>query len=134
GKTFLRPETAKCLHYYFYFLDEQLGLCYLRVPTWAPFRLQFYFNGHSWLARQLTKRAIGFTQLDNVFLAIDDPKRAQNLVHRFSVKRLHRRLSAIVGTYCPGILDQFEAGYHWSIMQVELATDITFRSPADLAP
>jgi len=39
-----------------------------------------------------------------------------------------------VGTYCPGILDQFEAGYHWSIMQVELATDITFRSPADLAP
>ena len=50
GKTFLRPDTGKCLHYYFYFIDEELGLCYLRVPTWCPFRLQFYCNGHSWLA------------------------------------------------------------------------------------
>ena len=52
-ETFLKPTTGKCLHYYFYFIDEELGLCYLRVPTWCPFRLQFYFNGHSWLARQL---------------------------------------------------------------------------------
>ena len=27
GKTFLRPDDGKCLHYYFYFLDEELGLC-----------------------------------------------------------------------------------------------------------
>jgi hypothetical protein len=134
GKTFLRPDTGKCLHYYFYFLDEELGLCYLRVPTWAPFRLQFYFNGHQWLARQLTKRGIGFTLLDNAFLAIDEPKRAQKLVHGFSVKRLHRRLTDIAHTYCPAILEEFQAGYHWSVMQVELATDIAFRSPAALAP
>jgi hypothetical protein len=25
------------------FLRRNLGLCYLRVPTWAPFRLQIYF-------------------------------------------------------------------------------------------
>jgi hypothetical protein len=53
-RTFLRPATGKCLHYYFYFIDAELGLIYLRVPTWCPFRLQFYCNGHSWLARQLT--------------------------------------------------------------------------------
>jgi hypothetical protein len=47
GKTFFKPTEAKCLHYYFYFIDRDLGLCYLRVPTWAPFRLQFYFNGHN---------------------------------------------------------------------------------------
>jgi hypothetical protein len=40
GKTLFKPTTGKCLHYYFYFIDEQFGLCYLRVPTWAPFRLQ----------------------------------------------------------------------------------------------
>jgi hypothetical protein len=51
-RTFLRPDTGKCLHYYFYFIDAELGLIYLRVPTWCPFRLQFYCNGHSWLARQ----------------------------------------------------------------------------------
>jgi hypothetical protein len=27
GKTFLRPDDGKCLHYYFYFIDEELGLC-----------------------------------------------------------------------------------------------------------
>src|SRR4030042_1478500 len=38
GKTTLRYKDGKCLHYYFYFLDTEFGLCYLRVPTWAPFR------------------------------------------------------------------------------------------------
>ena len=47
GKTFLKPASSKCLHYYFYFIDGDLGLCYLRVPTWCPFRLQLYFNGHN---------------------------------------------------------------------------------------
>jgi hypothetical protein len=35
----VRPDSGKCLHYYFYFIDAELGLVYLRVPTWAPFRL-----------------------------------------------------------------------------------------------
>ena len=63
-RTFLRPDTGKCLHYYFYFIDAELGLIYLRVPTWCPFRLQFYCNGHSWLARQLIAAGIGFTLAD----------------------------------------------------------------------
>src|SRR5205823_14527197 len=50
GKTYLLPDDGKCLHYYFYFIDEELGLGYVRVPTWLPCRLQVYFNGHSWLA------------------------------------------------------------------------------------
>jgi hypothetical protein len=35
--------------------DRHFGL----VSTWAPFRLQFYCNGHSWLARKLTAERIG---------------------------------------------------------------------------
>ena len=54
-KTSLKTTRGKCLHYYFYFIDENFGLCYLRLPTWAPFRLQVYFNGHSWLARHLDR-------------------------------------------------------------------------------
>jgi hypothetical protein len=53
GKTFVRPDSGKCLHYYFYFMDVELGLIYLRVPTWCPFRLQFYCNGHGWLGSWL---------------------------------------------------------------------------------
>ena len=50
-QTFFKYDSGRCLHYYFYFIDEDYGLCYLRVPTWAPFRLQFYCNPHNWLAR-----------------------------------------------------------------------------------
>src|SRR5271165_3127164 len=32
-KTFIRPDSGKCLHYYFYFQDAKFGLVYLRVPT-----------------------------------------------------------------------------------------------------
>jgi hypothetical protein len=46
-KTFIRPDSGKCLRYYFYFQDAKFGLVYLRIPTWAPFRLQFYCNGHA---------------------------------------------------------------------------------------
>ena len=67
GKTYLVPDDGKCLHYYFYFIDEELGLCYVRVPTWLPCRLQIYFNGHNWLAGQLKKRKIEYTMLDNAF-------------------------------------------------------------------
>jgi len=28
GRTFLKPDDGKCIHYYFYFVDEDLGLCY----------------------------------------------------------------------------------------------------------
>jgi hypothetical protein len=33
GKTYLKPASGKCMTYYFYFIDKELGLCYLRVPT-----------------------------------------------------------------------------------------------------
>lgn len=79
GKTHLKPDAGKCLHYYFYFIDEALGLCYLRVPTWCPFRLQFYCNGHSWLARKLVAAGIDFTAADNAFVRVADIERAQAL-------------------------------------------------------
>ena len=91
-KTFIRPDSGKCLHYYFYFMDAKLGLIYLRVPTWAPFRLQFYCNGHNWLARKLAAHGIGYTMADNAFVRIDDWPRAQALADSLSPEQLHRAL------------------------------------------
>ena len=132
-KTFVRPDSGKCLHYYFYFIDAELGLVYLRVPTWAPFRLQFYCNGHSWLARQLTAEGIGFTAADNAFIRIDDWQRAQDLADRLSPDRLHLVLDRYAAQCCP-VLDVFRQSYHWSLMQVEYATDLVFRSVGTLRP
>ena len=131
--SFLRPDSGKCLHYYFYFIDAQLGLIYLRVPTWCPFRLQFYCNGHGWLARQLTAAGIGFTLVDNAFLRIDDWQRAQTLADHLSPAGLHHILDRYAQQCCP-VLDVFPHVYHWSFMQVEYATDLVFRSQTTLKP
>ncbi len=131
GRTYLRYDDGKCLHYYFYFIDQDLGLCYLRVPTWCPFRLQFYCNGHNWLARQLDRKKVGYTLLDNAFTAIADWTLAQNLADSWDPAFLHRKLDEFAKRYCP-ILKQIEESYHWSLDQAEYATDIVFRRQADL--
>jgi len=133
GKTFLKSRDAKCLHYYFYFVDERLGLCYMRVPTWAPFRLQFYCNGHNVLAARLREEGIDFTLAGNVFLKIESFSRAQELADDWNVGALHRRLDRLARAYCP-VIEQFHSGYHWSLMQVEYATDLLFKYQADLEP
>jgi hypothetical protein len=132
GKTYLRPDDGKCLHYYFYFIDEELGLCYVRVPTWLPCRLQVYFNGHNWLASQLRKRKIDYRLLDNAFVEMGDWERAQYIVNGWEAKRIHRRLDEFAKTYCP-IFRAFGVEYHWSVDQCEYATDIVFRKQADVA-
>lgn len=133
GKTGLRYKPGKCLHYYVYFIDPEYGLCYLRVPTWMPFRLQFYCNGHNYLANQLKKEHIGFIPLDNTFLRINSFARAQQLADAFSAERLHRALDAFAARYCPAI-QLAPTSYHWSIMQAEYATDIIFKQADDLGP
>jgi DNA-binding transcriptional MerR regulator len=130
-KTYLKAKQGKCLHYYFYFIDEDLGLCYVRVPTWCPFKLQIYFNGHNWLASKLKKKKIGYSLLDNAFDHITDYERAQQLSNGLSVEQLHKKLDEFAQRYCP-VHAHFEQVYHWSIMQVEYATDIVFKKQADL--
>jgi hypothetical protein len=127
GKTYLKPGNSKCMTYYFYFMDEQLGLCYLRVPTWCPFRLQFYFNGHNWLANQLKRRGIAYKMLDNAFVHIADYTVANQLANGFDVELLHLRLDEFAQRYCPVVTD-LKLSYYWSIMQSEYATDLVFKS------
>jgi hypothetical protein len=133
GRTSLKYKDAKCLHYYIYFIDAEFGLCYLRVPTWAPFRLQFYCNGHNWLARELEKAGIDFTMIDNVMTKIDDFPGAQRIADSFPAERLHRALDVFAKRYCP-VVDKAPGAYHWSIMQIEYSTDIVFKSVFDLQP
>ena len=132
GKTFLKPDSSKCLHYYFYFIEPQVGLCYLRVPNWCPFRLQFYCNGHGWLARKLKPRRIGFTHVDNAFVRMDDCARAQPLA---DASRPNNCTASWIASPSSAARSQdLDQGYHWSLMQVEYATDLVFRSPEMLSP
>lgn len=133
GKTSLRPSPGRCAHLYFYFIDKLLGLCYLRVPTWAPFRLQFYCNGHNWLASLLQRSKVGFEMHSNAFVQIDDFAKAQELSDSLHPDVLHRRLDQWARQFCP-VHHEFPSGWHWNLMQVEYATDIIFKEAARLAP
>ncbi|MGH8613292.1 MAG: MarR family transcriptional regulator [Gammaproteobacteria bacterium] len=133
GKTFLKPDVGKCLHYYFYFMDPIVGLCHLRVPTWCPFKLQFYCNGHGWLAQKLKAKRIEFTLADNALIRIDDFERAQKLADALKPEQLHRILDRYARQCCP-VHKTFEQRYRWSILQAEYSTDLLFRSKETLAP
>ena len=106
GKTFLKFDQSKCLHYYFYFIDRELGLCYLRVPTWPPFRLQFYMNGHNLLAHKLDKKQIAYRMQDNAFLEISDIETAQKLSDRINPEGLHKVLDVFARRYSRHFLNK----------------------------
>ncbi len=40
GRTGVKLTQGKCLHFFYYFVHERLGLCYLRVPTWLNQQLR----------------------------------------------------------------------------------------------
>lgn len=126
GKTFLKGTQGKCLHYYFYFIDPYLGYGYIRVPTWCPFKLQVYINGHNILANQLSEKGIKFSMIDNAFDYIEDFGKAQDICDNLDIKQIHKCLDGLAEKYVP-ILSSFNQVYHWSIMQAEYATDIVFK-------
>lgn len=130
-RAYVRPDNGKCLHYYFYFIDAELGLCYLRVPTWCPFRLQFYFNGHAWLANQLDQKGIAYQRLDNAFAHIADYDVANQLSAQFDPALLHRKLDTFAQRFCP-VIERLNLSYQWSISEAEYATDLVFKQQSDL--
>ena len=128
-----RPRPQRVL--YFYFLDVQFGLMYVRLQTLFPFTAQIYVNGHEWLACQMTNKRIGFVQADNSFVDIDDFDHAQELADQFSKLDWVNTLDRFVQSVNP-LLKQPWLGqrcYRWVIDQAEFSTDLLFRSNAELA-
>ncbi len=130
-RTYVKRTTGKCLHYYFYFIDEEFGLCYLRVATWCPFGLQFYFNGHNWLATQMKLQGLRYEQHDNAFVVIDDVERANQLADQLDVEKLQAKLDGWARQYCP-VVATLDLAVHWSITQAEYATDLIFKDSSIL--
>jgi hypothetical protein len=69
----------------------------------------------------------------NAFVQIDDFAAAQKLADGFAVRKLHHKLDRYARQFCP-VVRHFRGGIHWSLMQLEYATDLVFRRREDLAP
>lgn len=120
---------------YYYFLDPDFGLLYLRVQTWFPYTFQVYVNGHDWLARQLHQHGSGFVQQDNAFTQLDDPALAQQLADRFEQLPWRKQLNRWARLVNPLLTQSWLRGqnYYWVLDQAEYSTDLLFTSRQALA-
>ncbi len=135
GRPCLRKSQPRCLVFYFYYLDPEFGLLHIRLPTWFPFTIQVYVNGHEWLARQMIKHKIGFVPHDNAFLKIDNLEKAQQLADqlpRYKWRRFVDALAKRVNPLLKGLLKG--DSYYWVTDQAEFATDVLFKSREHLQP
>ena len=58
-------------------------------------------------------------------------KSAQKISDALDITKIHKKFDNFASLYCP-VIKHFPVGYHWSIMQVEYATDIIFKRQKDL--
>ena len=133
GKTGFKADMTKRLHYYFYFIDRLLGLCFVKVPTVAPFVVTVYFNGHGLLETKLKKENIEYEKLDNAFTHIENYERAQELSDKLRVEDIHGALDIFMDRYCP-LPKEWDLKWHYTISQVEYAMDIVFKEQNELKP
>jgi hypothetical protein len=132
-----RPQFVsrwrKCLVHYFYLIDRQFGFMHVRLQTWFPFTMQLYINAHEWLARTMSRLRIPFKKVDNAFLRIARPERADRLAREFATLDWPVLLDRFACRFNPLMRDLFAwADYYWVTDQAEYATDVMFRSPAEL--
>jgi hypothetical protein len=134
GRPDFSPDRPPALVFYFYYLDPDLGLIHIRVPTLFPWSIQIALNGHDYLAQQMIQARLGFVQEDNVFVQLDNPARAQQLADGLVGENWPRRLSALTRRVLPPAapgLDRWD--HRWVIDQAEYSCDVLFGSPAQLA-
>jgi len=135
GRPRIQAAPRKCLCMYYYFLHPELGLIHVRLQTWFPFVVQIAVNGHDWLAIQMQRRRLAFEQIDNAFVHLTNPVKAQALADQFATLDWPALLSRL-GTYANPLLKSVFAdqAYYWTVDQAEFATDILFQNRAALAP
>jgi hypothetical protein len=135
GAPQLRCDSTRHKHLYIYLDHEDYGFMSIRVQTWLPYRLQIAMNGREWLSRQLSKAGIGFEQLGNKILQVEDIDAAQ----RFLTEQLSTNWCSLLDSFVriafPTITSTvgMDLSYTWTLWQSEWATDFLFRDRQALA-
>lgn len=129
-------QTGKCQHFYFYHLHRQFGLMHLRLQSWFPFLVHVCINGREWLARQMDRHGMEYTQKENCFPWISHPRGAQRLMDKqlevdwpTELDRLLRHNHPLASEICQPV----GLKYFWSTEESEFATDVMFESSPSLA-
>jgi hypothetical protein len=118
--------------YYFYILDRDFGLCFIKFSSYPPFNVRVWLNGHEWAKRQLDHRGIAYEDLDNGFLSCADPARLQRTCDSLRPEDIdaffRKWLRILPHPFTP---DDRRVGFRYqlSIMQMEVSTTDVFDRP-----
>ena len=127
-----RRESVRVTHYYFYVLDEEFGLAFMKVCTDLPFAVKVCVNGHAWAKQQLTKEGITCEALDNGFAQCADPPRLQAMWHHLTAEAIQAFFDRWVDQL-PWPLSRTERqagdGHDLSIWQREVSRTQVFEDP-----
>ncbi len=133
---FIKACHKRFLHYYWYVLDPVMGPMSVRVASYFPFNVTCYFNGHSFVAQELTRAGVRFRKADNAFTGVADAAALQAAADRLSPALLQRRCAywvrRLVPTFTPVERAALQPGYRYSMAQMEWATDLVFKRSAPL--
>jgi hypothetical protein len=117
-------STAMVNHYYVYILDRDFGPLFIKFCSYFPYPAKLCLNGHEWLKRQLTQRAIPFEPLDNGIRSSEEAGRVQRLADTLDAATIdavfRKWLRRVPHPFAPA---HRAAGYryHLSILQSEFA-------------
>jgi hypothetical protein len=131
----LQRTFGQCSYLYRYAFHPVFGFMHARVQTWYPFAVQICINGREWLGRQLDQVGMRYQRRDNKFLWVEDFARAQELFDQQLQVHWPEVLGGIlkeVHPSHPDLLGRTPMDYYWTVFQSEWATDVSFRSTADL--
>lgn len=125
-------QSVNVTYYYFYILDEEFGLFFIKVCTYFPFDIKVCFNGHEWAKQQLRKESIEFEALNNGFLTCANPERLKVICHQLDVQKIQALFDRWVEQLpWPISAQQRAAGYahQLSIWQLEVSRTQVFQDP-----
>jgi hypothetical protein len=125
-------ESVRETHYYFYVLDEDFGLAFIKVCTFLPFAVKVCFNGHAWAKQHLSRERIAFQALDNGFARCAEPARLHAICHQLTAAAIQAFFDRWVDQLpWPLSPTEREAGYRHdlSVWQVEVSRTQVFADP-----
>jgi hypothetical protein len=120
-------DTTKMVNqYYFYAVDEDFGLFFLKYSSYFPYGAKFCFNGHEFLKRQLAKEGIAYQELANGILSCGNPQRMQELADGLTAERIDKFLRKWQRHLpCPFSFANRLAGYKYDVSMSQVEFTLT---------
>jgi hypothetical protein len=123
-------------HLYWYVWDPVMGPMSVRVATYLPFTITCYLNGHHFVGERLRQAGVALYQQDNAILRVADPVALQAAADALTPTMLQERCDYWAAKIAPQFSRAEQAAidlrYHYSLAQIELATDVIFAEPSPL--